>query len=75
MEHFDLPALQPTNHVEKESSGESEQACYMVQGNDSLEVNSDTHLDDCASSSSNDYVDPDALNEELSIVCENLLQK
>ena len=24
------PALQPTNHVEKESSGESEQACYMV---------------------------------------------
>jgi len=33
------PALQPTNHVEMESSGdESKQQCYMVQGNDSLEV-------------------------------------
>ena len=39
--------LQPTNHVEKESSGdESDQHCYMVQANDSLEVNSETHLDD-----------------------------
>ena len=47
----------------------------MVQGNDSLEVNSDTQLDDCASFSSDDYVDADALNEELSIICENLLEK
>ena len=47
----------------------------MVQGNDSLEVNSDTQLDDASSSCSDDYVDADALNEELSIVCENLLQK
>ena len=48
----------------------------MVQGNDSLEVNSDTHLDECASSScSDDYVDVDALHEELSFVCENLLEK
>ena len=61
--------------MEKESSGESEQACYMVQGNDSLEVNSETQLDDSASSSGDDYVDADTLNEELSIVCENLLQK
>ena len=39
--------LQMTNNVEKESSGdESDEACYMVQGNDSLEVNSDTQLDD-----------------------------
>ena len=69
------PALQKMNHVEIESSrGESEQQCYMVQGNDSLEVNSETHLDDCASSSSDDYVDVDALNEELSIVCEKLLE-
>ena len=66
------PALQMTKYVEQESSGdESDQPCYMVQGNDSLEVNSDTHLDDCASS----YVDVDALNEELSIVYENLLEK
>jgi len=72
------PKLQTTNHVEKESSeDESEQACYMVQGNDSLEVHSEIQLDDCASSSNNDHnsMDDDALNEELSIVCENLLEK
>ena len=62
--------------MEKESSeDESEQRCYMVQGNDSLKVNSKTHLDDCASSSDNDLVDANALNEELSIVCEKLLEK
>ena len=57
------------------SGGESEQHCYMVQGNDSLEVNSETHLDDCASSSDDDHIDADALNEELSNVCEKLLEK
>ena len=60
---------------EEYSGGESEQACYMVQGNDSLEVHSETQLDVSASSSGDDYVDVDALNEELSIVCENLLEK
>ena len=71
------PKFQTPKYVEEKSSGdESEQHCCMVQGNDSLEVNSDTHLDDCASSScSDDYVDADALNEELSLVCENLLEK
>ena len=63
--------------MEKDSSeDESEQRCYMVQGNDSLEVLSDTQLN-CASSSFDDLdsMDADALNEELSIVCENLLEK
>ena len=70
------PALQTTKYVEEESSGdESDQPCYMLQGNDSLVVNSNTHLDDCASSSSDNYVNAYALNEELSIVCENLLEK
>ena len=46
----------------------------MVQGNDSLEVNPDTQLDD-ASSSCDGYMDANALNKELSIVCENLLEK
>ena len=46
----------------------------MVQGNDSLEVNSDTQLDDCASSSGDDIMDADALNEELSVVCEICLK-
>ena len=60
----------------EESSGESDSQCLMVQGNDSLEVHSESQLDsnDCASSS-NDYVDPHALNEELSIVCEKLIEK
>ena len=72
------PKLQMTNNVEKESSGdESDQACFMVQGNDSLKVRSDTHLDDSASSSNDDHdsMNADALNEELSILCENLLEK
>ena len=68
--------LQTPTIVEDESSGESEQHCYMVQGNDSFEVYSESQLDgDDASSSCNDYVDPNALNEELSIVCEKLLEK
>ena len=70
------PVLQTIKYVEKESSeDEFKQACYMVQGNDILEVNSDTHLNDSASSSDDDYMDADALNEELSLVCENLLEK
>ena len=47
--------LQTMKYMEEESSeDESEQACYMVQGNDSLEVNSNTQLDDTASSSGDD---------------------
>ena len=46
----------------------------MVQGNDSLEVHSVTQLDS-AGSSFDDHVDANALNEELSIVCEKLLEK
>ena len=50
--------LQTPKIMEKESSkDESEQHCYMVQGNDSLEVNSETLLDDSASSSGDDYVE------------------
>ena len=58
----------------EESSGESESQCFMVQGNDSLEVQSETQLDSDsfdASSSCDDHFDAHALNEELSIVCEN----
>ena len=47
--------------MEKESSGdESDEACYMVQGNDSLEVHSDTQVDDSATSSGDDNMDADA---------------
>ena len=67
MEHIDAPRQQMTNYVEKEPRrDESEQACFMVQENDSLEVYSDTHLDDCASSSDDhDSIDAHALNESF----------
>ena len=50
----------------------------MVQGNDSLEVQSETQLDSDsfdASSSCDENIDAHALNEELSIVCEKLIEK
>jgi len=61
------PELQTTNYVEREVIvDESNQACFMVKGNDSLEVISDTHLDDSASSScDNNAIDAHDLNEEL----------
>ena len=40
-----------------------------------IEVFSESQLDDCVSSSGDDFIDADALNEELSIVCEKLLKK
>ena len=43
--------------------------------NDSLEVNSETQLDDCASSSGDDHMDVNALNEELSMICEQIISK
>ena len=51
---------------------ESDEACYMVQGNDSLEVHSDAHLDDSANSSNDDHdcMDAHALIEKLSLFCE-----
>ena len=48
----------------------------MVQGNDFLEVQSETKLDSFDSSSScDDNFDAHALNEELSIVWEKLIEK
>jgi len=39
--------IQMTNNVEKEYSGdESDQSYFIVQGNDSFEINSDTQVDD-----------------------------
>ena len=69
--------LQLQIQQEKESSGdESESQCLMVQGNDSLEVQSESQLDSFdASSSCDEYVDANALNEELSIMCEKLIEK
>ena len=71
------PKEQAQYNVERESIvDESEQTCYMVQGNDSLEINSKSHLDDCVSSSNDhDSMKAQVLNEELSIFCENLPSK
>jgi len=71
------PKEQTTYVLEKVSSrDESDQACFMVQENDSLEVTSDTQLDDYASSScDNNATDAHALNEKLFMFCENLLFK
>ena len=46
------PKEQTTHILEKESSeDEFDQTCFMVHGNDSLEVISDTQVDDSTSSS------------------------
>ena len=72
MEHIDLPELQTTNYVEKDTLvDESDETCYMVQEIDSFEVHLDTHLDNSSNSSCDDNMDADVLNEELSMVCEN----
>ena len=74
MEYFDLSRV-TNDELCGEGTLGAEQTYYIVQGNDYLEVNSETHLDDCANSSGDDHMDVDALNEELSIFCENLLEK
>ena len=47
----------------------------MVQGNDSLEVQSETQLDTSTSSYYNECMDAQALNDELAKNCENLISK
>ena len=72
------PKVQTAYVLEKEPKrNESDQACFMVQGINSLEINSDNYLDDCACSFNNhdSSMDAHALNEELSKFCENLLSK
>ena len=69
---------QASHDVEREPIvDESDQACHMVQENDSLEVNSDSHLDDCASTSNDEHDSrvEHVLNEKLSMFYENLLSK
>jgi len=77
VEHIDPSAGTSATHLESgPRRDDSEQTYNMVQGNDSHEVNSDTHLDDSVSSSCDDNaIDAHTLNEELSMFCENLLSK
>ena len=70
--HLRASIANPTGGV----CGESDSQCFMVQGNDSLEVQSESQLDSFdASSSCDENIDAHALNEELSIVCEKLFEK
>jgi len=69
---------QPSNYLEREPiRDEFEQACYVVQENDSLEVTLKSHLDVYVNSSDDhdSSMDAHSLNEELSEFCENLLSK
>ena len=64
--------------MERESNeDDSNQACGMIYGNDSLEVNSKSNLDDCVSTSNDDISSEDVhiLNDELALFCEDLLAK
>jgi len=69
----ELPTL--INKKRRSSRDESDERCFMVQGNDSLEVYSDTQLDVSTSSHCNDCMDAQALNEELDKICKNLISK
>ena len=71
---------QSSNDLERKSSeDDSNQACYMVQENDSSEVNSESELDDCESVSNDNASmsseDAHMLNDELAMFCEDLLAK
>jgi len=58
------------NVVREPIVGGSNEACYMVQGNDSLVVTLGTHLDDYASSfNDHDSMDTHFLSEEFSMFC------
>ena len=54
---------------------ESDECCFMVQGNNSLEVQSETQLDASSSSYCNECLDAQAMNDELAKNCENLISK
>ena len=61
MKHIDLSRVTNDEQCERRAIvDESEQTCYMVQGNDSLEVHLDTHLDDNAISSNDVHYSMDA---------------
>ena len=69
---------QCSNDLERDSSDdESNQACFIVQENDSLEINLESNLDDCTSTSNDNMSNENVhmLNEGLSMFCEDSLRK
>ena len=63
------------NKKRRSRRDESDECCFMVQGNDSLEVHSDTQLDASTSSYCNECLEAQAMNNELAKICENLISK
>ena len=53
----------------------SDEYCFKVQGNDSLEVQSETQIDASTSSYCNECLEAHAMNDELAKNCENLISK
>ena len=53
----------------------SDEHCFMVQGNNSLEVQSESQLDASSSSYCNECLEAQAMNDELAKNCENLISK
>ena len=69
----ELPKI--IDKMRKSRRDESGERCFIVQGNDSLEVHSDTQLDASSSSYCNECLEAQAMNDELAKNCENLISK
>jgi len=63
----ELPKI--INRMRRSKRDKSDEHCFMVQGNDSLEVQSDTLLDASSSSYCNNCMDAQVMNDELAKNC------
>ena len=76
MEHFDFPELPKIiDKMRRSRRDESDERCFMVQGNDSLEVQPETQLDASTSSYCYGCLEVQTINVELATKCENFLEK
>ena len=69
----ELPRI--INKMRRSKREKSEEQCLMVQGKNSLEVQSDSHIDDSSSSYCHGCFEVQTLNMELAQKLENLLEK
>ena len=69
----ELPVI--INKLRRSRRDKSDEHCLMVQGKNSLEVQSDSQLDDCSSSYCDGCLEAQTLNMELATKLENFLEK
>jgi len=69
----ELPVI--INKLRRSRRDMSEEHCFMVQGKDSLEVNSDSQLDDSSSSFCHGCFEVQNLNVKLASKLENFVEK